>query len=185
MKVYASSWDPKLLAIDTRRIYAVCSNELYGGHYQKKWVLGFYNECMAKGINIKEGGNYQARLDVFRDTKDDLMDGCEYAFGSFEHEQLEGLQESWRPNEEGPDELGFEQRMCSGPGQPKTYPGSDLTMPSLGFCFETKNLQACSRCKAVLCKSIASKVCHTVAKFIPNIPSFVIRLSRSLYWHIY
>ena len=110
MKVYATSWDPKLLAIDTRRIYAVCSNELYGGHYQKKWVLGFYNECMAKGINIKEGGNYQARLDVFRDTKDDLMDGCEYAFGSFEHEQLEGLQESWRPNEEGPDELGFEQR---------------------------------------------------------------------------
>lgn len=149
LKVYASSWDPKLLAIDQRRIFAVCSNEIYAGHYQQEWVLGFCNECIARGINIKEPGkNYQARLDVFRDTKDDLMDGCEYAFGSFEHEQLEEIQESWTPKEEVPEGLGFEERICSGPGQPQTF--GNVTLPSIGFCVKTENLQACSRCRAVL-----------------------------------
>mmetsp|Transcript_25410 Transcript_25410/g.39896 ORF Transcript_25410/g.39896 Transcript_25410/m.39896 type:complete len:479 (+) Transcript_25410:169-1605(+) len=146
MKVYASSWDPKLLAIDERRIYAVCSDELYAGHYHKKWVLGIFEECRARGINFKEPGkNYQARLDVFRDTKDDLMEGCEYAFGSYEHEELEHIQRNWTPKEEGPTELGFLQRTCSGPGKPDP----DFAFHH-GFCFETKNLQSCSRCKAVL-----------------------------------
>jgi len=155
MKVYASSWDPKLLAIDERRIYAVCSNELYAGYYHKEWVLGFYQECMTRGINIEETGNYQARLDIFRDTKDDLMDGCEYEFNSSENEILERIRENWRPKQEGPEQLGFQQRMCSGPGNLTLFPGSD---PKTSSCWKTKNLQSCSRCKAVLCKFIASKI---------------------------
>lgn len=147
MKVYASSWDPKLLAFDERRIFAVCSDGLYFGHYQKKWVLGFVEECRARGIDFKEPGNYQARLDVFIDTKDDLMEGCEYAFGQFEHEELERVQRDWTPEEEGPTELGFVQRMCSGPGKSEYFT----------CCVETKNLQSCSRCRAVLCKFIACK----------------------------
>jgi hypothetical protein len=108
------------------------------------------------GINIKEPGkNYQARLDVFRDTKDDLMGGCEYAFGSFEHEQLEEIQESWTPKEEVPEGLGFEERICSGPGQPQTF--GNVTLPSIGFCVKTENLQACSRCRAVLCKFLCKQ----------------------------
>lgn len=151
-KVYASSWDPKLLAIDERRIYAVCSNELYAGYYHKEWVLGFYQECMVKGINFEETGkNYQARLDVFRDTQDDLLDGCEYEFNSSENEKLENIREFWRPKEKGPEQLGFLQRTCSGPGDP--FPGSD---PKTSSCWNTKNLQSCSRCKAVLCKFIAT-----------------------------
>lgn len=181
MKVYASSWDPKLLAIDQRRIYAVCSNEIYAGHYQNKWVLGFCNECIARGIDIKAGKNYQARLDVYRDTKDDLMDGCEYAFGSFENQELERIQESWTPKEEGFEGLGFEKRNCSGPGQPHTTSnlrGGTITIPSAGFCWETENLQACSGCKAVLCKFIMQANSYVVqwvsaAKFIPNFPFFV------------
>jgi len=143
MKVYTSSWDPKLLAFDERRIFAVCSDEIYAGHYQKKWVLGFVKECRTRGIDFKEPGNYQARLDVFRDTKDDLMEGCEYAFGSFENEELERIQRDWTPKEEGPSELGFQQRICSGPGK------SEYSFTT-NFCFETKNLQSCSRCRAVL-----------------------------------
>lgn len=155
MKVYASSWDPKLLAIDERRIFALCSNEIYAGYYQKKWVQGFYTECIARGIDIEEPGkNYQARLDVFRDTIDDLMDGCEYAFGSYEYEKLEKIQESWKPKEEGPQELGFEMRTCSGPSRQRTIPGSngEDAFPVSLPCMETENLQACSRCRAVLCK---------------------------------
>ena len=147
-KVYASSWDPKLLAIDERRIFALCSTELYGGHYHRKWVIGFHEECVTRGINLKQPGkNYQARLSVFRDIKDDFMDGCEYPFGSFEGEQLERIERDWRPSEEGPTELGFEERRCHGPG-PESVLGS--TFGPLGFCMETSNLQCCSRCKAVL-----------------------------------
>mmetsp|Transcript_14573 Transcript_14573/g.24502 ORF Transcript_14573/g.24502 Transcript_14573/m.24502 type:complete len:487 (-) Transcript_14573:190-1650(-) len=152
MKVYASSWDPKLLAIDQRRIYAICSNELYAGHYHRKWVVGFHGECVARGINFEEPGkNYQARLYIFRDTKDDLIDGCEYSFGCDEGADLEWRQRDWRPKEEGPKELGFEQRTCSGPGKGEVvnFQGSVLSFPS-NFCWVTENLQSCSRCKAVL-----------------------------------
>eukprot|EP00985_Skeletonema_marinoi_P014818 scaffold7548_cov106-Skeletonema_marinoi.AAC.7 len=152
MKVYASTWDPKLLAIDQRRIYAICSNELYAGHYHRKWVVGFHGECVARGINFEEPGkNYQARLYIFRDTKDDLIDGCEYSFGCDEGADLEWRQRDWRPKEEGPKELGFDQRTCSGPGKGEVvnFQGSVLSFPS-NFCWVTENLQSCSRCKAVL-----------------------------------
>ncbi|KAL7492695.1 hypothetical protein ACHAWT_001833 [Skeletonema menzelii] len=156
MKVYASTWDPKLLAIDQRRIYAVCSKEQYPGHYQKEelhpghyheeWAIGFHYECLARGINLeKSGQNYQARLNVFRDTKDDLMDGCEWDFRSRENAVLESDQRYWTPKEEGPKELGFLQRMCSGPG--KLFPGKN---PQTISCWTSENLQACSRCRAVL-----------------------------------
>lgn len=165
MKVYASSWDPKLLAFDERRIFAVCSQYLDFGHYQKKWVLGFVEECRARGINFKEPGNYQARLDVFKDTKDDLMEGCEYAFGSFEHEELESVQRDWTPEDEGPTELGFLKRMCSGPGKSEW----------IKYCCETKNLQSCSRCRAVLCKFIAFKslCCTKSVRYQIQILTFV------------
>lgn len=176
MKTYASSWDPKLLAIDQRRIYAVCSNEIYGGDHQKKWLLGFCKECIARGIDIKAGKNYQARLDVFRDTKDDLMDGCEYPYGSYKNEQLEMIQEDWTPKEEGPKDLGFEKRMCSGPGQDDFIP----------FCIKSENLQACSRCRAVLCKFLYRKtpLCRNRCQLpnssltFPFVPLFVSDCSR-------
>ena len=151
-KVYASSWDPKLLAIDERCIFATCSTELYGGFYHRKWVLAFYEECQRRGTNMKKPGNYQTRLNIFRDIKDDTMDGCEYPFGDSEmpnnnNEYLEGTHENWRPKEEGPSDFGFSGgRMCHGPG--------NMQVGAAGFCWETKNLQACAACKAVLCKCI-------------------------------
>jgi len=93
----------------------------------------------------KSGQNYQARLNVFRDTKDDLMDGCEWDFRSRENAVLESDQRYWTPKEDGPKELGFLQRMCSGPG--KLFPGKN---PQTISCWTSENLQACSRCRAVL-----------------------------------
>ena len=93
MKVFASSWDLKLLAIDSRNIFAVCSTEVYNPHYQtSNFILGLVGECMARGID-STGKKYQVRLNVFRDINDDFIDGCEYAFGSCENEEVELVQQ--------------------------------------------------------------------------------------------
>ena len=157
LRVYASSWDPKLLAIDSRRIFAVCTTELYGPYYHKDFVLGLLHECQARGVDLTEPGkNYQARLDVFREIHDDFIDGCEYPFDAFEGENMEAIQRNWKPKKEGPKALGFEERRCCGPGKQTEkfeFNGQQMEF-KLGFdmCFETENLQCCSRCKAVLCE---------------------------------
>ena len=142
-KVFEPTWDPKLLALDQRLIFAIGSTEIYFGYYHKEWALGFLEECAKLGVDIKKAGNYQLRLDAFRKVKDSLVDGCEYPYECSNQgdKPLENIQRSYAPKHQRPPEF-FVEVMCSGPGKPETITinGVETTLPGFDMCFETENV---------------------------------------------
>lgn len=140
-KVYESKWDPKKLSIDQRCIYAVCSNVEYAGYGHMEWVSEFITTCHNRGIDFTSGGNYQARLDIFREMKDKYDEGLAFKFSCFGEVDAKSELLRWEPQLYKPPGK-FEGIHCHGPGK---YYG----------CYETKNLQKCSRCKVVMYCSVA------------------------------
>jgi len=140
-KVFQPTWDPKLLALDQRLLFALGSTEIYAGYYHKEWLFGFLKECKKMGVDITKGGSYQLRLDAFRKVKDSFVEGCEYPFEELYecNAPLERIQQGYAPKNQRPPEF-FEKVMCSGPGKPES---------GWSMCFETENLMTCSVCKTV------------------------------------
>ncbi|KAL7548070.1 hypothetical protein ACHAWF_011356 [Thalassiosira exigua] len=145
-KVFEPTWDPKLLALDQRCIFAICSTEIYSGEHHKEWLIGFLVECQAHGIDFTEDGNYQKRLDIFRKTKNDFIDGCGFPFGC-PHDNCKDFAGhdccwGWAPGDA--KAVGFfEEKRCHGPGNP------DGKFPWVDMCFVTENLMSCSVCNTV------------------------------------
>jgi hypothetical protein len=144
--IYESTWDPMNLSIDQRCIFAVCSNEIYGGYGHKIWLTALITECAVNGIDIRTGGNYQARLDIFRKLKDDYSDGLEFTFGSAHANHAKMMQEDWQPAKFKP-EYQFEGVHCYGPGKPFPSLLEGMAPPTSTYCWNTENLKVCKSCK--------------------------------------
>ena len=143
---YESTWDPMKISIDQRCIFAVCSNEIYGGYGHKIWLTALITECAVNGIDIRTGGNYQARLDIFRKLKDDYSDGLEFTFGSAHANHAKMMQEDWQPAKFKP-EYQFEGVHCYGPGKPFPSLLEGMAPPTSTYCWNTENLKVCKSCK--------------------------------------
>uniref|UniRef100_A0A7S2MWX3 MYND-type domain-containing protein n=1 Tax=Helicotheca tamesis TaxID=374047 RepID=A0A7S2MWX3_9STRA len=143
-KVYESTWDPMQLSLYQRCIFAVCSTDRYCGYGQRKWLVAFLVECRASGVDFTKGGNYQARLDIFRKLKGDYTEGLEFPFLCHSESHAKDMQQNWIPSKFTP-EFCFEGVHCHGPGKP-----AGDGYPSVGICLERDNLKACSRCKVAM-----------------------------------
>lgn len=144
-RVYEATWTPQLLAMDQRYIVAVCSTEVYGWYPHDSWLHDFATRCENQGIDFQGGGNYQERLEMLRQMKDEdsFLQGLEMGY----------LQEDSNTSSRlgnHPREFHAEDRVlftCQGPGEPQVV-GEDQQFDS-GRCLATENLMVCSRCKVV------------------------------------
>lgn len=53
-KIYSSTWDANLLSEDQRCIFAVASNEIYGGYGHVKFVDDFVNALESHSVSFTE-----------------------------------------------------------------------------------------------------------------------------------
>jgi len=111
-KIYESSWNPMQLSFDQRCIFAVCSNELYCGHGHNKFLNAFVTSCNANGIDFEKEGNYQARLDIFREMKPNHMEGLEYPYGA---SSARVNLKDWVPSNFSGPQFEFDGVSCHGP----------------------------------------------------------------------
>ena len=147
---YDSTWDPMKISLDQRCIFAVSSNEIYGGYGHNVWLKAFIIECGANGIDFRVGGNYQARLDVFQKLKDDYSDGLECTFGSLHADDAKHNRENWQPSKFTPENQ-FDGVRCYGPGTDSHFAEMGITFPPMSsYCWNTENLKMCTRCKVAL-----------------------------------
>lgn len=147
-KVYDMKWNSEKLSYDQRCIYAVTCNSAYCGTGHKKWVTAFLRKCAEQNIDIVRDTKFQKRLKIFYDTVAEIPDGLDMPY------HFDFNKETWKPSNFEPDKYDTKVRYCSGPPKKTSLGrGHFFDMP----CYETENLQACSRCKVVL---YCSKECQ-------------------------
>jgi len=116
-------------------IFVVCATERYYSSAHAPWACDFIANCERNGIDFYSPGNYQQRLQLFREMKEGYSDGLERCYYGDHH--------SWLPAREFNGVTPI--IVCSGPFQRKVR-----TLDELMPCVKrSKDLMSCSRCKVV------------------------------------
>ena len=131
-KIYASTWDANLLSEDQRCIFAVASNEIYGGYGHVKFVDDFVNGLESHSVSFTEPGKYQARLNIYKEMVLSNRKGLQHPFHS----------------------TGDFSRFFDGCDNPSNYKNESEEISA--SCanedcrnYSQTNLQTCSRCLVV------------------------------------
>lgn len=154
-KVYDHKWKREELALSQRRVFAICSQEAYGAAAHQPWVKGFTMRLRtSKGIDFFSTGNYQARLDVFRELNQDpkYRDGLDkgYHHSDYPANSFDDTPPSEFDQTE--DFLSFTGFFvhCQGVKKPSEF--------GVTACLETENLKACIQCQvAAYCSRTCQK----------------------------
>eukprot|EP00521_Asterionellopsis_glacialis_P009561 CAMPEP_0195289700 /NCGR_PEP_ID=MMETSP0707-20130614/5868_1 /TAXON_ID=33640 /ORGANISM="Asterionellopsis glacialis, Strain CCMP134" /LENGTH=379 /DNA_ID=CAMNT_0040349731 /DNA_START=245 /DNA_END=1384 /DNA_ORIENTATION=- len=159
-QTFESTFDPSNISLAQRCIFAVCSNETLGNEHHEAFENAFITKCAEKGFDFSKVGNFQKRIDIFRDMKDEYLEGLDKPFSDLCYYPESALRNPSKYKAEININL---TPHCFGPGNGKY---------GLPMCLNSKNLKACGRCKvATYCSAECQrkdwknhkKICSTLA----------------------
>jgi hypothetical protein len=133
---YDPVWEPDMLAVDQRAIFAVCSSLKFCSDENFAWVTGFLASCEEQGVDFSAGGDYQKRFDIYRRMAPLYKEGLSTAF----HNGFDEFEDAKTPanfGREDPISVDCHVYNC--------------------FFGSKENMKLCSRCKVV---SYCSRECQ-------------------------